>query len=148
MAKPDEPGRPDHTGKPDEPGRPDHAGKPDDSGKSGRRGNMPIIKTTNNEYIWAARERITISTSAKGFTSGTYKPTTGDRKDMCAKIARFTVESADIRYSQNGTDPDTNTGKIIYETGEDTILGTQNIKNFSAIRDGGTDAIIDVEYGW
>lgn len=137
MAKPDKP-----PGKPDEPGKPDHAGKPERSIV------MHTQRTTQSEYTWFARERITVSTTAKTFTAATYKPTSGDRKGMCATIAKFTVESADIRYRQDGTAPDTDTGKIIYETGGDTILGTQNIKNFQAIRDGGVDAIIDVEYGW
>lgn len=106
------------------------------------------IRDSTQQYRWAARERITVSSTAIGFTAATYKPTSGDFKGIPANIARFTVESADIRYRQDGTDPTTSIGKVIYETGGDDIIGSQNIKNFSAIRDGGTDATIDVEYGW
>jgi len=143
MAKPDKP-----PGKPDEPGIPDHAGKPESPGQSERSIVMSVGRTTQDDYVWAARERITVSNTAVGFTAATYKPTSGDYKGICARIAKFTVESADIRYCQDGTTATTSVGKVIYETGGDTILGTQNIKKFSAIRDGSTDATIDVEYGW
>lgn len=102
----------------------------------------------NSEYHWAARERISVTDTAVGFTAAAYKPTSGDYTGVCAKIAKFTVETADIRYRQDGTDPTTSVGKVVYETGEEIILGSQQIKKFSAIRDGATSATIDVEYGW
>ena len=141
MAKPDAP-----PSKPEEPGKPSHAGKPDQPGKSGG-GGMPIIRDSTQEYLWAARERITVSNTAVGFTDATFKPTTGDRKGICANIAKCNVESADIRYRQDGTDPTSNIGRYAYETETFYIIGTDNIKKFSAIRVS-SDATLDVEYGW
>lgn len=109
------------------------------------------IRDSTQEYTWFARERITIDNTVGGvgFTAATYKPTTGDRKGIAARIAKFTIETADIRYTQDGsTAPTSAIGKIIYETGGDTILGLQNIKNFKAIRTGANSATLDVEYGW
>ncbi len=137
MAKPDGP-----PGKPDKPGKPDHAGNP-----RGEEKKMTIIRDSTQEYRWAARERITVSNTAVGFTAATYKPTTGDFKGICANIARCVPESADIRYRVDGTDPTASVGRRIYEDGEFYIIGTQNIKKFKAIRTN-TDATLDVEYGW
>ncbi len=142
MAKP--PGPP---GKPDEPGKPDHAGRPERPGKK----NMDSkIRDSTQEYRWAARERLTVDNTAAGipFTSTTYDPATGDFKGMPAQVAKCHVESADIRYRQDGTAPTASVGRIVYETGEFYIQGSQNIKNFKAIRTGSTSATLDVEYGW
>ena len=106
------------------------------------------IRDSTQEYVWAARERITVTGTAVGFTAATYKPTTGDRTGICARIARCRPESADIRYRVDGTDPTSAVGRRIYEDGEFNIIGSQNIKKFSAIRTGDTSATLDVEYGW
>ncbi|MFX0022200.1 MAG: hypothetical protein ACFE9S_07725 [Candidatus Hermodarchaeota archaeon] len=144
MAKPDGP-----PGKPENPGKPDHAGKPDQPGKSGGV-IMPIIRDSTQEYLWATRERLTIDNTAAGipFTASTYKPTTGDRKGICARIAKCVPEGADIRYRQDGTAPTSSVGRRIYEDSEFYIVGSKNIQNFKAIRTTSTSATLDVEYGW
>lgn len=113
---------------------------------------MPnFLRSENQEYLWAARERITIDDTAGGigFTAAIFNPTTGDRKGIPARIAKFTVETADIRYTKDGsTAPTSAIGKTIYETGGDSIIGSLNIKNFRAFRIGANSATIDVEYGW
>lgn len=106
------------------------------------------IRDSTQEYRWAARERITVTNTAVGFTAATYKPTSGDFKGIPAQIAKCHVETADIRYRKDGTDPTAAVGRIVYETGEFSIQGSQNIKKFSAIRTGSTSATLDVEYGW
>jgi hypothetical protein len=109
-----------------------------------------LIRDSTQEYRWAARERLTIDNTAAGipFTSSTYDPTSGDFKGMPAQIAKCHVESADIRYRQDGTAPSATVGRIAYETSEFYIQGSQNIKKFLAIRTGATSATLDVEYGW
>lgn len=109
---------------------------------------MPTIRDSTQEYRWAARERITVGATAVGFTAATYKPTSGDYKGICAKIARIIPEGADIRYTTTGTDPTATTGKRIYEDSEESIIGMQNIKKFKAIRTTSTSATLDVDYGW
>ena len=111
---------------------------------------MPTIRDSTQAYRWAARERLTIDNTAAGipFTAATYKPTSGDFKGMPAQIAKCNVETADIRYRQDGTAPTSTVGRMAYETTEFYIQGSQNIKNFKAIRTGANSATLDVEYGW
>jgi len=105
-------------------------------------------RTSEHEYVFAARERITVSSTAVGFTAGTFKPTTGDRKGIPAKIARCNVETDSIRYTQDGsTTPTASIGRIKYDTDSFDVIGTQAIQDFLAIRVT-TDATLDVEYGW
>lgn len=109
------------------------------------------IRDSTQEYRWADRERLTIDNTVGGigFTATKYKPTSGDFKGIPARIAKFTVETADIRYTQEGsTAPTSSVGKVVYETSGDSIQGSMNIKNFKAIRTGSTSATLDVEYGW
>lgn len=106
------------------------------------------IRDSTQEYLWAARERITVAATAIGFTTTTYKPTSGDRKGICASIAKCVPEGADIRYRIDGTDPTSSIGRRIYEDSVFYIIGSENIKRFKAIRTTSTSATLDVEYGW
>lgn len=111
---------------------------------------MSTIRDSTQEYVWVARERLTVDNTAAGipFTASTYKPTTGDRKGVCARIAKCVPEGADIRYTTTGTAPTATTGRRQYEDSEFYILGMQNLKKFLAIRTTATSATLDVEYGW
>lgn len=109
---------------------------------------MAVIRDSTQDYLWAARERITVADTAVGFTATTYKPTSGDRKSLCAQIAKCVPESADIRYRVDGTNPTSSVGRRQYEDSTFYIIGTENIKRFKAIRTTATSSTLDVEYGW
>ena len=101
----------------------------------------------SDQYIWGAHESITVSSTAVGFTSTTRTPTTGDFKNMTARIAHCMVETDNIRYRVDGTNPTSTTGHLKYASSEFYIMGTTAIKKFRAIRTS-TDATLKVNYGW
>ena len=87
-------------------------------------------------------ESITVSTTAVGFTAGTYDPGTGG----VATGVVVTVETAAIRYWTSGTAPTATTGHVL-EPGDVLELDrSEDIKNFKAIRRDGIDATIRVSY--
>ena len=110
-----------------------------------------LDRVHDSDFYWAASETITVDNTAGGvgFTSATYKPTSGDREDQCAQIAKVSVETANLRWTQDGsTAPTTTVGVIQYPADIFYVRGTMNIKNFKAIRTGGTSSSIKVQYGW
>lgn len=91
-----------------------------------------------------ARETVTIDDTAGGvsLTSATYAPATFGP----ASRAYISVETAQIRFTYNGTAPTTSLGHIL-EAGDILIIeGIQHIGNFKAIRTGSTSATIQVTY--
>lgn len=88
-----------------------------------------------------AHEKITVSNSAVSLTTATY--TTDGEK---AKRAIITVESAQLRYRYDGTAPTSSVGHLLNPFDVITILGSDNITNFKAIRAGSTDAAISCSY--
>ena len=87
-------------------------------------------------------ESITVSNTAIGFTSATISP---ERKTKPIK-AVFVVETAQIRFTVDGTAPTTTVG-FLAEIGDIvTINGEHDIKKFRAIRTGSTDATIQPIY--
>ncbi len=64
-----------------------------------------------------------------------------------AKRALCTVETAQIRTSENTTVVPTSTVGTLWQVGDTfEVYGSENIKNFHAIRATGTSATLDVEY--
>ena len=87
-------------------------------------------------------ESITVSNTAIGFTSATIIP----EKRTKPIQAVFIVETAQIRFTVDGTTPTTTVG-FLAEIGDIvTINGEGDIKNFKAIRTGSTDAVIQPIY--
>ena len=99
------------------------------------------------DYIWANHEAITVSNTAVGFTSSARKPASGNYSGVTAKIAKVSVETDSIRWSQDSTSPTSSVGTLQYATDVFYVYGAQNIANFKAIRVT-TDATIQVQYGW
>lgn len=82
-------------------------------------------------------EKITVSSTAVGLT--TAKAT--------GKVGFFlTVEAADIRYRLDGTDPDTDTGHLLLDGGSLQVIEQGAPLLLSMIRDGATDATVQVTY--
>jgi hypothetical protein len=87
-------------------------------------------------------ESITVSSVAIGFTSATISP---ERRTKPIK-AVFIVETAQIRFTVDGSTPTTTVG-FLAEIGDIvTINGEGDIKNFKAIRTGASDATIQPIY--
>lgn len=87
-------------------------------------------------------ESITVSNTAIGFTSATISP---ERKTKPYK-AVFTVETAAIRFTVDGSTPTSSVGFLAQIGDIVTINGEGDIKNFRAIRTDATDAVIQPIY--
>ena len=84
-----------------------------------------------------AYESITVANSAIGLTSGTYSDATR---------AEMTLETAQIRYRLDGTNPTSSEGHPV-EVGDLIILNSAaQIAGFKAIRTGSTSGVLKVTY--
>lgn len=89
-----------------------------------------------------AYESITVSSTAIGCTAATVSP--GGAPG--AVRAMLTLESAQVRYRYDGTNPTSSEGHLL-EIGETLVLeGAANIDKFKAIRTGSTDGTLKVTY--
>lgn len=104
-------------------------------------GNVPIAQRQAGVFFAFNFEQLTVTNAVKTLTATKYQ--SGSKK---AQIAFITVESADIRYTYDGTTPDGNVGHLAVAGTALTLFGTHDIENFKAYRDAGSDAIISVTY--
>ena len=90
-----------------------------------------------------ARESITVSTTAIGFTTTNIPPTS----DKC-QYARVQVTAAQIRVRLDGTDPvaATSPGELWNIGDIKEVWGGNDMREFKAIREGSTDAVLNVSY--
>lgn len=92
-------------------------------------------------------EGISVATTAVGFTAGSIKPTTGTYIGMEAKGAVISVETGNIRFRVDGTDPTAAEGHAVAADDALVLLGAQAIKNFRAIcKTGSASAVLKVTY--
>ena len=99
----------------------------------------------------AYQERITATTSSIGFTSSKIAPTTGNFAGCRAKKVLVTVETADIRFTLDGTTPvvtgASSTGHLQAYNGGFVISGEQAIANFRCINAvGSSGSVVDATY--
>jgi len=87
-------------------------------------------------------ESVTVANTAIGLTSSKYYPTDAPM----ARSVIITVETAQIRFRMDGTNPTATEGHIAEIGDAITISGIVNIKNFRAIRTTSTSATIKVSY--
>ena len=87
-------------------------------------------------------ESITVSNTAIGFTAGTISPGDG----AIPVKAVFTVETAQIRFTVDGTTPTASIGLLVQIGDIITINGQSDINAFRAIRVTSTDATIQPVY--
>lgn len=87
-----------------------------------------------------AFETLTITGAAGGvaLTSGTY----GTRR-----YAVITVDTADIRFTVDGTPPTATVGHLLSPDDTLTLRSNEDIVAFRAIRTGSVSAVIQVSYG-
>jgi hypothetical protein len=87
-------------------------------------------------------ESITVSNTAIGFTDATINP----QRSIKPYKAVFVIETAQIRFTVDGSTPTTTVG-FLAEIGDIvTINGEHDIEKFKAIRTGSTDATIQPIY--
>lgn len=83
----------------------------------------------------AGYEQVTVSSTAVGLT-----PPAGASRAVCV------VEAQPLRYREDGTDPTATVGFLAVATTVFELPSKTAIDNFKAIRDGGTDAVLSVNY--
>lgn len=80
-------------------------------------------------------QQITVSTSAVGLTlpKGAIRAVVG-------------VEAQPLRYRDDGTNPSASVGYLVVAGGTVEVYGSTALSKFKAIRSGGTDAVLNVNY--
>lgn len=87
-----------------------------------------------------AFETITVSSTAVGFTSATYNPSTG-----MAKRALLSCETNPIRFRYDGTNPTSSVGHALAAATMINITGDRAIQNFRMIASG-SDSTCSITY--
>jgi hypothetical protein len=83
-------------------------------------------------------ENITVADTAIGFTASKLSPASGAKP----KIIYCTLETAQIRFRYDGTDPTASEGHLMNVGGVLEIDDLTDMLNFKAIRTGGTSATL------
>lgn len=104
-------------------------------------GNVPIAQRQAGVYFAFNFEQVTVAATAIGFTVAEYQ--SGDKK---AQIAFLTVETADIRYTYDGTTPTSTIGHLLTDGSSLTLKGAHDIENFRAIRTGAVSAVLSCTF--
>ena len=82
-------------------------------------------------------ESITVADSAIGLTAAKY---------LDAERAEITLETAQIRFRVDGTDPTSSEGHLVEVGDVITLNSAAQISDFSAIRTGNTSGVLKVTY--
>lgn len=93
-----------------------------------------------------AYESITVADTAIGCTAATIKPGGTGNSSREATKAVITVETAQIRYRYDGTDPTSIEGHILNNNDALVLIGYDAISKFRTIRTGVTSGVIKVTY--
>lgn len=93
---------------------------------------MPLAYTaiSGQDLSAMGHESITVAATAVGFTSATITPTTGR---PCSR-AFVTAETAQMRYTYDGTTPTSAVGHLLDVGDVLAVEGITNVVNFKAIR--------------
>lgn len=95
-----------------------------------------------------ASEKITVSSTAVGFTAATINPSTPTNRTVNQRYASHaycTVEGDAIRWLSTGSNPLAATGIYVAAGGNFNVYGIENITNFKMIRVT-TDATVNCQY--
>lgn len=114
--------------------------------------NIDAQNNTTRFFIACEYENITIDDTAggKGFTAAKYNATECGGTNGAASVT-FTVACASgtdcpIRMTLDSTAPTTSVGLRLLYGQSVTIYSITNIKQFRAIREGATSAVLNVQY--
>jgi hypothetical protein len=95
------------------------------------------MRVFNIDGIAGGFETLSTITTAKGFTSAKIAPITGSFTGKQARAVILSVETADIRFTIDGTTPTTTAttavGHLLTSGSSYEITGEKNIANFSCI---------------
>lgn len=95
------------------------------------------------QYRYTAFEQITVAAVSIGFTSATINEGSGHPQ---ATIASCRLETAQIRYRVDGTAPTSSVGTLLEIGDIITLTSPDLVRNFRAIRTGGTSGVLDCSY--
>lgn len=92
---------------------------------------------TENIGVACGFETISDTTSAIGFSAAKITPVTGNLVGKKARAAIISVETADIRFTIDGTTPTvtvgTGAGHLLYSGNSFIVQGEKNVSNFRCI---------------
>jgi len=91
-----------------------------------------IVNVIAGIYKPYAYEAITVADTAIGLTSAKYM--NSNTTEVRASRVMITVETAQVRYTYDGTTPTSSVGHILNVNDVLTLVGDDAIKNFKAIR--------------
>ena len=93
-------------------------------------------------------EMLTVDNTGAGipFTSTKRHPTNGLYSGQECRKVEIALETGEIRYRLDGTAPTTTVGTIMEIGDTKTIYGYKNIRDFKAIRTGGTSGELHCKY--
>jgi len=89
-----------------------------------------------SDWIGGAYEKLAVSTSAVGLTTANF-----DAREAKALVA---VETDNVRWLANGSDPTSTDGMPLVSGDMVVIEGKQSLCNLKFIRSGSVDAAVDV----
>lgn len=98
------------------------------------------------QWVALGYEQITASATATGFTATTLQPGGGGTSPQ-ATVGMCKLTTAQVRYRIDGPSPTSTTGILVDIGGVITLQTAQVLKNFKAIRTGGTSGVLDCQVG-
>ena len=93
-----------------------------------------------------ARERVTVSTTAIGCTPTTLR--NSSQVDGAFRASAIVVEviTNTVWYTTDGSTPTSSNGNKLTAGDVVTLAGFQKLADFQMVRDGGSDATVDISY--
>jgi len=107
---------------------------------------LPILAYSAGQYRPTGYEAITVDATAGGVALTVAKYWTAATSKVVSDLAVITVESATIRYTEDGTTVTSSAGTPVLPYGEIVLGSFEALKNFKAIRTGDVSASIKVRY--
>lgn len=95
------------------------------------------------QYRYVNFEQITVANSAVGFTSATISEGNGHPQ---ANIASCRLQTAQIRWTVDGTMPTSTVGTPLEIGDYLTLMSPDLVQKFRAIRTGGTSGVLNCNY--
>lgn len=88
----------------------------------------------------ASFEKLTVAATSVPISAATLAPTGKPERVLCV----LTLETGQVRYRVDGTDPDASTGHVMDIGGTLTVSSKYNLTRFRAIRTGSTSGVLSI----
>lgn len=102
-----------------------------------------LVAPVAAQYRYTAFEQITVGATAVGFTAATINEGSGHPQ---ATIASCRLETAQVRFTVDGTTPTTTVGTLLEIGDWLTLTSPDLLTDFRAIRTGGTSGQLNCTY--